>query len=70
MMTRPRAAHYCDLSEAEFQREVDAGMLPSPINLGKKPHWSRKELDTHLDKLEGGITGDWRAGSNLYGNAA
>jgi predicted DNA-binding transcriptional regulator AlpA len=66
MMTRPRAAHYVDLAEAEFQREVDAGMLPSPIMLGKKPHWSRKELDDHLDKLEGGIAGDWRATSNLY----
>lgn len=65
MMTRARAAHYCDLSEAEFQREVDSGMLPGPVMLGKKPHWSRKELDAHLDKLEGGA-GDWRAGSNLY----
>lgn len=66
MMTRARAAHYCDLTEAEFEREVAAGRLPSPVMLGKKPHWSRVELDQTLDRLEGGVA-DWRAGSNLYG---
>jgi len=66
MMTRARASHYCDLSEAEFEREVSAGTLPPPIMLGKKPHWSRKDLDERLDLLAGGDTFDWRASSNLY----
>lgn len=67
MMTRSRAAHYCDLSEAEFEREVAAGMLPGPVMLGKKPHWSRKDLDERMDRLAGGVAEDWRAGSRFYG---
>ena len=66
MMTRARAAHYCDLSEAEFEREVAAGTLPDPIMLGKKPHWSRKELDAKLDRLEGGEPDSWRSSSAFY----
>lgn len=66
MMTRARAAHYCDLSEAEFEREVAAGNLPTPILLGKKPHWSRKDLDARLDMLAGDSVDDWRSGSNFY----
>lgn len=72
MMARQRAAHYCDLSEAEFEREVASGTLPSAIMLGKKPHWNRKDLDEYLDRLARSEGADWRAGSNLYGgrNAA
>lgn len=66
MMTRVRAAHYCDLSEAEFEREVAAGRLPPPIVLGKKPHWSRKDLDLFIDRLAGGDAPDWRASSSFY----
>ena len=66
MMTRSRAAHYVDLSEAEFEREVAAGRLPGSIMLGKKPHWNRVDLDKHLDRLAEGMAGDWRASSNLY----
>jgi hypothetical protein len=66
MMTRARAAHYCDLPEAEFEREVAAGTLPPPILLGRKPHWSRKDLDERLDMLAGGDAPDWRANSNFY----
>jgi hypothetical protein len=66
MMTRARAAHYCDLSEAEFEREVAAGRLPEPVPFGKQPHWSRKDLDAFLDRLAGAGAEDWRAGSNFY----
>lgn len=71
MMTRARAAHYVDLSEAEFEREVASGRLPASVMLGKRPHWSRVDLDRHLDRLADGVD-DWRSGSNLYGrrNAA
>lgn len=67
MMTRGRAAHYCDLSEAEFEREVSAGILPGPVKLGNRDHWSRTALDEYLDRLAGERAADWRAGSNLYG---
>lgn len=67
MMTRGRAAHYCDLSEAMFEKEVAAGILPAPIMLGKKQHWSRVALDEALERLAGERADDWRAGSNLYG---
>lgn len=66
MMTRARAAHYCDLSEAEFTREVEAGRLPASIMLGSKPHWSRRELDDKLDAMLNGEVEDWRAGANFY----
>jgi hypothetical protein len=66
MMTRARAAHYCDLSEAELEREVAAGRLPLPVQFGTKPHWSRKELDEYLDRIAGDAAPDWRASSNFY----
>lgn len=68
MMTKPRAAHYLDLSVAEFEREVAAGNLPGPIMLGAKPHWNRKDLDEHLDRLIDGGATDWRATSKFYRN--
>lgn len=68
MMKRPLAARYCDLSAAEFEREVNAGRLPNPIMLGNSEHWSRRKLDEALDALHGG-TGDWRSQLGLN-NAA
>lgn len=66
MMTRARAAHYLDLSEAEFEREVAGGNLPGPIMLGKKPHWNRADLDRWVDRIAGGTDQGWRATSNFY----
>lgn len=63
MMTRPRAAHYLDLSEAAFEREVLAGRLPPPMMLGGKDHWDRKVLDSYLDGPSGR---DWRKDQPLY----
>lgn len=68
MMTRQRASHYCDLSEAEFEREVAAGRLPMPVKLGNRDHWSRRGLDDALDKLDNGEVADWRATSSFYRN--
>lgn len=65
MMTRTRAAHWCDLSEAEFEREVLAGKLPMPVKLGARDHWSRKDLDEYLDRLTGDVP-DWRPKSHFY----
>jgi predicted DNA-binding transcriptional regulator AlpA len=66
MMTRARAAHYCDLSEAAFEREVAAGKLPPSVMLGGKEHWSRVALDDYLARLAGESVGDWRKDQPLY----
>jgi predicted DNA-binding transcriptional regulator AlpA len=66
MMLRGRAAAYCDLTETEFEREVAAGSLPGPCQLGKKPHWDRRDLDEWLDRMAAGDEPDWRNRSNFY----
>ena len=68
MMKRTLAARYCDLSVAEFEREVNEGRLPLPIMLGKAEHWSRRKLDEALELLQGGVD-DWRSKLGLN-NAA
>lgn len=67
MMTRARAAHYCDLPEPAFEREVASGTLPQPVIFGGKDHWSRVALDEALERLAGDRLPDWRGRSNLYG---
>lgn len=66
MMLKARAAHYCDVSENQFSREVAAGTLPPPVLLGGKEHWSRVALDEYLSRLAGESVGDWRKGQPLY----
>lgn len=70
MMTRGRAAHYCDLSEAMFEKEVAAGKLPVPVKLGGKDHWSRVALDECLARIAGEAAGDWRKDQPLYSKVA
>jgi predicted DNA-binding transcriptional regulator AlpA len=65
MMRRPLAARYCDLSVAEFEREVADGRLPMPVRLGNNEHWSRARLDEALERLASGEP-DWFSGSPLY----
>lgn len=60
MMKRALAARYCDLSVAEFEREITDGRLPLPIMLGNAEHWSRRKLDEALELLHGGVD-DWRS---------
>jgi predicted DNA-binding transcriptional regulator AlpA len=60
MLRRATAALYCDLSAAEFEREVSTGRLPHPVRLGNHPHWDRGELDEALNRLVG-KTRDWRS---------
>ncbi len=66
MMLRHRAAHYCDLTEKGFEREVAAGRLPPPVPLDGKDHWSRAALDEALAQIAGEATGDWRKDQPLY----
>jgi anaerobic selenocysteine-containing dehydrogenase len=65
MMTRPRAAHYCGLTEARFERELAAGRLPTPVLFAGQDHWDRVALDEALDRIAGDA-GDFRAKSKLY----
>lgn len=59
-MRRSLAARYCDLSVAEFEREVNEGRLPLPVKLGNSEHWSRRKLDEALEALHSGEV-DWRS---------
>jgi predicted DNA-binding transcriptional regulator AlpA len=70
MMRQKTAAAYCDLSAAEFEREVSAGRLPLPVKLGNSEHWSRALIDERLGRLVGDGRPDWRATSGLYSDAA
>lgn len=69
MMKRVTAAQYCELSVAEFEREIGAGRLPMPVRLGNHEHWSKARLDEALDRLTAD-NGNWFEGSPLYGDAA
>lgn len=52
-MKTDTAAAYCDLSRSAFLKEVDAGRLPSPVNLGGRDHWLQPALDKALAILAG-----------------
>jgi predicted DNA-binding transcriptional regulator AlpA len=60
MMRRQLAARYCDLSVAEFEREVADGRLPMPVRLGNSEHWSKAALDAALERIAG-ASNDWRS---------
>lgn len=68
MMRKATACAYTDLSAAEFEREIVAGRLPAPVQLGNAPHWSRADLDAALERLTGHALEDWREQSPLYAN--
>lgn len=70
MMKRATACAYCDLSAAEFEREVFAGRLPQPVKLGNSEHWSRIAIDEMLLRLSGEGLATWRDLSPLYNSAA
>ena len=53
MLKRTRAAEYCDLSVAAFEREIIAGRLPAGVMLGGREHWCKNALDKALDMLTG-----------------
>jgi hypothetical protein len=64
MMRRALAARYCDLTVAEFEREIVAGRLPLPVMLGSNEHWSKVRMDEALERLSGS-SNDWRAKMGL-----
>lgn len=65
MMKRATAARYCELTVAEFEREVADDRLPEPVMLGNHEHWSRARLDQALDQLHGGAD-DWRKAAGIH----
>lgn len=69
MMRRQLAAQYCDLSVAEFEREINAGRLPMPVRLGNHNHWAKKKLDEALDLLTGD-NAEWLKDSPLWKKAS
>lgn len=72
MLKRSTAAAYLDLSEAAFEREVAAGRLPMPVQLGKRDHWNRVAIDEAVARLNGPADApDWRQRARArYGKAA
>jgi hypothetical protein len=66
MMKRATAAAFCDLSEAEFEREVAAGRLPMPVKFGSADHWSQQHLEDAVQRLTGEVANDWRKSASHY----
>lgn len=60
MMRRQLAARYCDLSVADFLREVEQGRLPDSVATAGGERWNRRAIDAALDRIAGGEE-DWRA---------
>lgn len=56
MMRKDKAAAYCDLPVAAFDREVFQGRLPQAVKLGGRDHWCRSALDAALDVIAGNDT--------------
>ena len=65
LMRRDLARLYVDMTAAEFERAIDAGHLPRPLNLGGD-RWSRAELDSYLDRLLGNAGPDWMGDCKLF----
>ena len=65
MMRQSLAASYCDLSVAEFEREIISGRLPMPVRLGRGERWSKERLDESLRALCGDPKDDWRRALGL-----
>jgi len=70
MMKLATAALYCDLTPAQFEREVADARLPLPVKLGGTEHYSRVAIDEMLNRLTGDTVPDWRSKSKLYNEAA
>ena len=66
LLRRSTAASYCDMTAAEFEREVNAGRLPMPVKIGDGERWHRVAIDQQLERLCGAAVPDWRAKVKLY----
>ena len=69
MLKRASVCAYLEISAAELEREIIAGRLPHPVMLGNSLHWSRADIDTHMERLAGEASeDDWRKNTKLYAN--
>lgn len=66
LMRRRTAALYCDMTEAEFEREVVSARFPMPVRIGDEDRWSRPQLDAALDRLTGDKIPDWKSKAKFY----
>jgi len=68
MLKRASVCAYLEISAAELEREIAGGRLPHPVLLGNGLHWSRVDIDAHLERLTGeaAVSDDWRKGTKLY----
>jgi hypothetical protein len=69
IMRRETAAMYCDLTPAQFEREVADARMPMPFKLAGKEMWSRAAIDEMVNRLSGDGVPDWRVNSKLYAGA-
>lgn len=69
MLKRSSVCAYLEISAAELEREIAGGRLPHPVMLGNGLHWSRVDIDAHLERLTGeAAADDWRKNTKLYAN--
>lgn len=69
MLKKASVCAYLELSAAELEREINCGRLPHPVKLGNGLHWSRSEIDAHVERLTGeAAADDWRSQTKLYAN--
>lgn len=66
LMSRTTASRYCDMSPAEFERDINAGRLPVPCKRDEGERWAKCDLDEAIDRMRGGSAPDWRAQSKLH----
>ena len=66
MMRKSTAAAYLDITDAAFQRAVDSGQLPQPVEFGGTKLWSRPAIDLVCEGVAGDGPYDWRKHSNFY----
>ena len=74
-MNRRTAASYCDMTPAQFEREVAENRMPLPTMTAAGERWLKVAIDAALWSLNGGPNGDggssgggadWRQSANLY----
>ena len=70
LMKKATLAAYLDMTGTDIEREVIAGRLPQPVDIGGTLHWSRVAVDASIENLTGEAVDDWRKGQPLYGKAA
>ena len=58
-------------SEAAFLRDVAAGIMPQPFEIGGANVWHTHDLDEAVDAVKAGgtVMGNWRKGADEYASS-